>query len=215
MNIIMLGAPGAGKGTFSAFLEEKYALPHIATGDIFRENIKNNTELGQKAKGYMDQGLLVPDELVVSLVADRLSKDDCRKGFILDGFPRTLVQAEALKETLKEMGTAIDYAINIEAPDQFIVDRMAGRRVCKACGASYHLVNVPPKKEGICDVCGGELIQRDDDAPETVAKRLEVYHSETQPLIDYYDREGVLKGVDGTIGRDNVFKVLAGMLGDA
>ena len=208
MNIIMLGAPGAGKGTFSAFLEERYDIPHIATGDIFRENIKNNTELGQKAKSYMDQGLLVPDELVVSLVADRLSADDCKKGFILDGFPRTLVQAEALKET----GATIDYAINIEAPDQFIVDRMSGRRVCKGCGASYHLVNVPPKKEGICDVCGGELIQRDDDAPETVAKRLEVYHNETQPLIDYYEKEGVLKGVDGTIGRDNVFKVLSDML---
>ena len=208
MNIIMLGAPGAGKGTFSAFLEERYDIPHIATGDIFRENIKNNTELGQKAKSYMDQGLLVPDELVVSLVADRLSADDCKKGFILDGFPRTLVQAEALKET----GAKIDYAINIEAPDQFIVDRMSGRRVCKGCGASYHLVNVPPKKEGICDVCGGELIQRDDDAPETVAKRLEVYHNETQPLIDYYEKEGVLKGVDGTIGRDNVFKVLSDML---
>ena len=197
MNIIMLGAPGAGKGTFSAFLEERYSLPHIATGDIFRENIKNNTELGQKAKSYMDQGLLVPDELVVSLVADRLAKDDCKAGFILDGFPRTLVQAEALKETLADMGAQIDYALDFECPDDFIIERMAGRRVCKGCGASYHLVNVPPKQEGICDVCGGELYQREDDAPETVAKR----------------KEGVLKCVDGTIGRDNVFKVLAEMLG--
>ena len=209
----MLGAPGAGKGTFSAFLEERYSLPHIATGDIFRENIKNNTELGQKAKGYMDKGLLVPDELVVSLVADRLSKDDCKDGFILDGFPRTLVQAEALKATLADMGAQIDYALDFECPDDFIIERMAGRRVCKGCGASYHLVNVPPKQEGICDVCGGELYQREDDAPETVAKRLEVYHKETQPLIDYYESEGVLKCVDGTIGRDNVFKVLAEMLG--
>ena len=213
MNIIMLGAPGAGKGTFSAFLEERYSLPHIATGDIFRENIKNNTELGQKAKSYMDQGLLVPDELVVSLVADRLAKDDCKAGFILDGFPRTLVQAEALKETLADMGAQIDYALDFECPDDFIIERMAGRRVCKGCGASYHLVNVPPKQEGICDVCGGELYQREDDAPETVSKRLEVYHKETQPLIDYYEKEGVLKCVDGTIGRDNVFKVLAEMLG--
>ena len=213
MNIIMLGAPGAGKGTFSAFLEERYSLPHIATGDIFRENIKNNTELGQKAKSYMDQGLLVPDELVVSLVADRLAKDDCKAGFILDGFPRTLVQAEALKETLADMGAQIDYALDFECPDDFIIERMAGRRVCKGCGASYHLVNVPPKQEGICDVCGGELYQREDDAPETVAKRLEVYHKETQPLINYYEKEGVLKCVDGTIGRDNVFKVLAEMLG--
>ncbi len=213
MNIIMLGAPGAGKGTFSAFLEERYNLPHIATGDIFRENIKNNTELGQQAKGYMDKGLLVPDELVVSLVADRLSKDDCKEGFILDGFPRTLVQAEALKETLADMGAQIDYALDFECPDDFIIERMGGRRICKGCGASYHLVNVPPKKEGICDVCGGELYQRDDDAPETVAKRLEVYHNETQPLIDYYKKEGVLKVVDGTIGRDNVFAVLAEMLG--
>ena len=213
MNIIMLGAPGAGKGTFSAFLEERYSLPHIATGDIFRENIKNNTELGQKAKSYMDQGLLVPDELVVSLVADRLAKDDCKAGFILDGFPRTLVQAEALKETLADMGAQIDYALDFECPDDFIIERMAGRRVCKGCGASYHLVNVPPKQEGICDVCGGELYQREDDAPETVAKRLEVYHKETQPLIDYYEKEGVLKCVDGTIRRDNVFKVLAEILG--
>ncbi len=213
MNIIMLGAPGAGKGTFSAFLEERYNLPHIATGDIFRENIKNNTELGQQAKGYMDKGLLVPDELVVSLVADRLSKDDCKEGFILDGFPRTLVQAEALKETLADMGAQIDYALDFECPDDFIIERMGGRRICKGCGASYHLVNVPPKKDGICDVCGGELYQRDDDAPETVAKRLEVYHNETQPLIDYYKKEGVLKVVDGTIGRDNVFAVLAEMLG--
>ena len=215
MNIIMLGAPGAGKGTFSAFLKDRYQIPHIATGDIFRENIKNGTELGKKAKSYMDQGMLVPDELVVDLVADRLAADDCKKGFILDGFPRTLVQAEALKETLEKAGSGIDYAIDIQAPDQFIVDRMAGRRICKSCGASYHLVNVPPKKEGVCDACGGELYQREDDAPETVAKRLEVYHKETQPLIDYYEKEGVLKGVDGTIGRDNVFKVLAEMLDHA
>ena len=154
MNIIMLGAPGAGKGTFSAYLEEKFQIPHISTGDIFRENIKNNTELGAKAKTYMDKGELVPDELVVSLVVDRLAKDDCAKGFILDGFPRTLPQADALTKALAEAGSGIDYALNIDCPDDFIINRMAGRRVCPGCGASYHLVNVPPKTEGICDVCG-------------------------------------------------------------
>lgn len=213
MNIIMLGAPGAGKGTFSAYLEEKYQIPHISTGDIFRENIKNNTELGAKAKTYMDKGELVPDELVVSLVVDRLAADDCKKGFILDGFPRTMAQAEALTEALKDADSGIDCAINIEAPDDFIVERMAGRRVCPKCGASYHLVNVPPKAEGICDVCGAELIQRDDDAPETVANRLNVYHEQTQPLIDYYAEQQVLKAVDGTIGRDNVFAALDKLLG--
>ena len=213
MNIIMLGAPGAGKGTFSAYLEDKYQIPHISTGDIFRENIKNNTELGAKAKTYMDKGELVPDELVVSLVVDRLAADDCKKGFILDGFPRTMAQAEALTEALKAADSGIDCAINIEAPDDFIVERMAGRRVCPKCGASYHLVNVPPKAEGICDVCGAELIQRDDDAPETVANRLNVYHEQTQPLIDYYADQQVLKAVDGTIGRDNVFAALDELLG--
>ena len=213
MNIIMLGAPGAGKGTFSAYLEEKYQIPHISTGDIFRENIKNNTELGAKAKTYMDKGELVPDELVVSLVVDRLAADDCKKGFILDGFPRTMAQAEALTEALKDADSGIDCAINIEAPDDFIVERMAGRRVCPKCGASYHLVNVPPKAEGICDVCGAELIQRDDDAPETVANRLNVYHEQTQPLIDYYAEQQVLKAVDGTIGHDNVFAALDKLLG--
>ena len=213
MNIIMLGAPGAGKGTFSAYLEEKYQIPHISTGDIFRENIKNNTELGAKAKTYMDKGELVPDELVVSLVVDRLAADDCKKGFILDGFPRTMAQAEALTEALKDADSGIDCAINIEAPDDFIVERMAGRRVCPKCGASYHLVNVPPKAEGICDVCGAELIQRDDDAPETVANRLNVYHEQTQPLIDYYAEQQVLQAVDGTIGRDNVFAALDKLLG--
>lgn len=213
MNIIMLGAPGAGKGTFSAFLEERYSLPHIATGDIFRENIKNNTELGQKAKSYMDQGLLVPDELVVSLVADRLAKDDCKAGFILDGFPRTLVQAEALKETLADMGAQIDYALDFECPDDFIIERMAGRRVCKGCGASYHLVNVPPKQEGICDVCGAELIQRKDDNEETAANRIEVYNKETKPLIDYYEKAGCIAHIDGTTGLENVFNTITEILG--
>ena len=212
MNIIMLGAPGAGKGTFSAYLEEKYQIPHISTGDIFRENIKNNTELGAKAKTYMDKGELVPDELVVSLVVDRLAKDDCAKGFILDGFPRTLPQADALTKALEDAESGIDYALNIDRPDEFIINRMAGRRVCPGCGASYHLVNVPPKKEGVCDVCGAELIQREDDNPETIANRLRVYHEQTQPLIDYYADQKVLENVDGTIGRDNVFAVLDKLL---
>ena len=212
MNIIMLGAPGAGKGTFSAYLEEKYQIPHISTGDIFRENIKNNTELGAKAKTYMDKGELVPDELVVSLVVDRLAKDDCAKGFILDGFPRTLPQADALTKALEDAESGIDYALNIDCPDEFIINRMAGRRVCPGCGASYHLVNVPPKKEGVCDVCGAELIQREDDNPETIANRLRVYHEQTQPLIDYYADQKVLENVDGTIGRDNVFAVLDKLL---
>ena len=212
MRIIMLGAPGAGKGTFSAYLEEKYQIPHISTGDIFRENIKNNTELGAKAKTYMDKGELVPDELVVSLVVDRLAKDDCAKGFILDGFPRTLPQADALTKALEDAESGIDYALNIDCPDEFIINRMAGRRVCPGCGASYHLVNVPPKKEGVCDVCGAELIQREDDNPETIANRLRVYHEQTQPLIDYYADQKVLENVDGTIGRDNVFAVLDKLL---
>lgn len=212
MNFIMLGAPGAGKGTFSAYLEDKYQIPHISTGDIFRENIKNNTELGAKAKTYMDKGELVPDELVVSLVVDRLAKDDCAKGFILDGFPRTLPQADALTKALAAADSGIDYALNIDCPDDFIINRMAGRRVCPDCGASYHLVNVPPKQEGICDVCGAELIQREDDNPETIANRLNVYHEQTQPLIDYYAEQKVLENIDGTIGRDNVFAVLDKLL---
>ena len=209
----MLGAPGAGKGTQAKKLSEKYGIPHISTGDIFRANIKNNTELGQKAKGYMDAGQLVPDELVVDLVVDRIKEQDCFKGFILDGFPRTIPQAEALTEALAKKGEAIDFAIDVDVPDEKIVTRMAGRRACVKCGMTYHIVYAAPKKEGICDKCGAELILRDDDKPETVQKRLGVYHEQTQPLIDYYTKKGILKEVDGTMDMGDVFKAIVEILG--
>ena len=214
MKIIMLGAPGAGKGTQAKKLSEKYGIPHISTGDIFRANIKNNTELGKKAKGYMDAGQLVPDELVVDLVVDRIKEQDCFKGFILDGFPRTIPQAEALDKALKELGQKIDYAINVEVPDENIVNRMSGRRACVDCGATYHIAYAPTSKEGICDKCGGGLILRDDDKPETVLKRLGVYHEQTQPLIDYYTEAGILKEVDGTIDINDVFAEIVKILGE-
>lgn len=213
MKIIMLGAPGAGKGTQAKKIAEKYSIPHISTGDIFRANIKNGTELGKKAKTYMDQGLLVPDELVCDLVVDRVQQDDCKKGYILDGFPRTIPQAESLDAALSRLGEAVDYAINVEVPDENIVKRMGGRRACVGCGATYHLVYAAPKKEGICDNCGAELILRDDDKPETVQKRLGVYHEQTQPLIDYYTKKGILKEVDGTMDMRDVFKAIVEILG--
>ena len=213
MKIIMLGAPGAGKGTQAKKIAEKYQIPHISTGDIFRANIKNGTELGKKAKTYMDQGLLVPDELVCDLVVDRVQQDDCKKGYILDGFPRTIPQAESLDAALSRLGEAVDYAINVEVPDENIVKRMGGRRACVGCGATYHLVYAAPKKEGICDLCGAELILRDDDKPETVQKRLGVYHEQTQPLIDYYTKKGILKEVDGTMDMGDVFKAIVEILG--
>lgn len=206
MKIIMLGAPGAGKGTQAKMLAEKYGIPHISTGDIFRANIKNGTELGRRAKEYMDQGALVPDELTVSLVIDRVQKEDCANGYILDGFPRTIPQAEALTKALADMGTGIDAAVDVEVPDEAIVSRMSGRRACVNCGATYHILFNPPKTEGICDICGAKLILRDDDRPETVAKRLEVYHEQTQPLIDYYKKADVLKSVDGTRVMQDVFE---------
>ena len=198
MKIIMLGAPGAGKGTQAKMLADKYMIPHISTGDIFRANIKNGTELGQKAKTYMDQGLLVPDELVCDLVVDRVQQEDCKEGYILDGFPRTIPQAEALDAALANIGSKIDYAVNVEVPDENIVNRMSGRRTCKGCGASYHIQNKPSKVEGVCDSCGGELTIRKDDAPETVLDRLNVYHEQTEPLKDYYEKCGKLRIVEGT-----------------
>lgn len=211
MKIIMLGAPGAGKGTQAKMLSEKYGIPHISTGDIFRANIKNGTELGKKAKSYMDQGLLVPDELVVDLVVDRVQKEDCTDGYILDGFPRTIPQAEALDAALGE--DKIDYALDIEVPDENIVTRMSGRRACVGCGATYHVVFNPTKEEGVCDACGAELILRDDDKPETVQKRLNVYHEQTQPLIDYYKAAGSLVEMDGTVDIQVVFENIVKILG--
>ncbi|MBR0397681.1 MAG: adenylate kinase [Eubacterium sp.] len=205
MRIIMLGAPGAGKGTQAKMIASEYQIPHISTGDIFRSNIKNGTELGKKAKEYMDQGLLVPDSLTCDLVVDRIAQDDAKNGYVLDGFPRTIPQAEALTEALKARGEAIDYAIDIEVPDENIVTRMSGRRACLGCGATYHIKYNPPKAENVCDACGKELVLRDDDKPETVQKRLDVYHEQTQPLISYYTEAGVLKELDGTQDIDVIF----------
>ncbi|WP_455055758.1 adenylate kinase [Merdimonas faecis] len=214
MKVVMLGAPGAGKGTQAKKIAAKYNIPHISTGDIFRANIKNGTELGKKAKTYMDQGLLVPDELVVDLVVDRVNQEDCADGYVLDGFPRTIPQAEALTKALASQGQKLDYAIDVDVPDENIVRRMSGRRACVGCGATYHLEYAPTKKEGICDVCGGELILRDDDKPETVERRLGVYHEQTQPLIDYYTNAGILKRVDGTVDIEEVFQAVVQILGE-
>ena len=213
MKIIMLGAPGAGKGTQAKMIADKYGVPHISTGDIFRANIKNCTELGMEAKKYMDQGLLVPDELTVRILLDRVAQDDCKNGYVLDGFPRTIPQAEVLDSELTKLGDHIDYAINVDVPDENIVKRMSGRRACLTCGATYHIEHVPPKKEGICDVCGSELVLRDDDKPETVKNRLNVYHEQTQPLIDFYTEKGVLKTVDGTVPMEEVFAAITAILG--
>lgn len=213
MKIIMLGAPGAGKGTQAKMIADKYGVPHISTGDIFRANIKNGTELGMEAKKYMDQGLLVPDELTVRILLDRVAQDDCKNGYVLDGFPRTIPQAEVLDSELTKLGDHIDYAINVDVPDENIVKRMSGRRACLTCGATYHIEHVPPKKEGTCDVCGSELVLRDDDKPETVKNRLNVYHEQTQPLIDFYTEKGVLKTVDGTVPMEEVFAAITAILG--
>ena len=214
MRIIMLGAPGAGKGTQAKKIAEKYGIPHISTGDIFRANIKNGTELGKKAKTYMDQGLLVPDELTCDLVVDRIQQPDAKNGYVLDGFPRTIPQAECLTDALSKLGSKIDYAIDVDVPDENIVRRMGGRRACVGCGATYHMEYAPTKVEGICDTCGKELILRDDDKPETVLKRLGVYHEQTQPLIDYYTNAGVLRTVDGTVDINDVFQAIVDILGE-
>ncbi len=214
MKIIMLGAPGAGKGTQAKMIADKYSVPHISTGDIFRANIKNGTELGKKAKTYMDAGQLVPDELVVDLVIDRFKEDDCKNGYVLDGFPRTIPQAEALDNALKAIGEKVDYAIDVDVPDENIVKRMSGRRACVGCGATYHIVTIPTKVEGKCDKCGEDLIIREDDKPETVLSRLDVYHKQTQPLIDYYNEQGILRSVDGTVDMKDVFNAIVDILGE-
>lgn len=212
MKIIMLGAPGAGKGTQAKMIAEKFGIPHISTGDIFRANIKNGTELGKKAKAYMDDGTLVPDELTCDLVVDRIAQDDCARGYILDGFPRTIPQAKALDAALEKMQTCIDYAIDIEVPDARIVERMSGRRACISCGATYHIRFNAPRKEGICDICGSELVLREDDHENTVQTRLDVYHEQTQPLIDFYREKGILHSFDGTRDMMTVFEDICGLL---
>ncbi|HSH36359.1 adenylate kinase [Schnuerera sp.] len=206
MRLILLGPPGAGKGTQASAIVKKYDIPHISTGDIFRTNIKMGTELGRKAKGYMDKGLLVPDELVISIVKDRLTEEDCKNGFLLDGFPRTLSQGEALDKELIEMELKLDKVINIEVGKEVLIERAIGRRVCKDCGSTYHIKFSPPKREKICDNCGGELFQRDDDKVETIKKRIEVYLKQTEPLIDYYTEKGLILNVDGNKPIDLLFE---------
>ena len=213
MKVVMLGAPGAGKGTQANRLAVKYKVPHISTGDIFRANIKNQTELGKKVKGYLDRGELVPDELTCDLLVDRISQADCVNGYVLDGFPRTIPQAEILDTALAKGGSKLDYAIDVDVPDSNIVRRMGGRRACLSCGRTYHTLYIKPAKEDICDDCGAELVLRDDDAPDTVKKRLDVYHEQTQPLIDYYEGSGILKTVDGTKDMDEVFASIVSILG--
>lgn len=213
LRTILLGPPGAGKGTQAVKIVEKYSIPHISTGDIFRENIKNETELGNRAKAYMDRGELVPDELVVEIATDRLTKDDCKNGFLLDGFPRTIFQAEKLDEFLTKRGEKIDKVINIDVEKDALVKRITGRRVCKSCGASYHVVNIPPKKDGVCDLCSGELIQRADDTEETVLNRIDVYNKQTKPLVDYYDKAGVIINIDGNKDLDDVLADIVKGLG--
>ena len=212
MKIVMLGAPGAGKGTQAKRIAAEYGIPHISTGDIFRANIKAGTELGKKAKAFMEQGALVPDEVTIGMLMDRIHEADCEKGYVLDGFPRTIPQAESLTKALAAEGNKIDAAVDIDVPDENIVNRMGGRRACLSCGATYHIVFNAPKKEGVCDTCGSALVLRDDDKPETVQKRLAVYHEQTQPLIDYYRAEGVLKSVDGTQAMDKVFEDIKAVL---
>ena len=214
MKIVMLGAPGAGKGTQAIKIADKYDIPHISTGDIFRANIKGGTELGQKAKSYIDKGELVPDEVTIGMLLDRIAQDDCKNGYVLDGFPRTIPQAESLTEALKSQGDQIDFALNIDVPDEAIIERMSGRRACPKCGATYHIVYAAPKTENICDKCGTELIIRSDDKPETVKDRLNVYHQQTEPLIAYYKIAGVLREVDGTQDLPKVFEDVVAILSE-
>lgn len=213
MNLILLGPPGGGKGTQAKPLMERYKIPQISTGDILRDNLKRGTELGKQAKAYMDKGQLVPDEVVIGIIRDRLKEPDCKPGFMLDGFPRTVPQAEALDKVLSDMGLKIDHVISIEVPDSELIKRLTGRRTCRSCGEGYHVMFKPPKKEGVCDKCGGELYQRDDDNETTVRNRLEVYKKSTQPLIDYYQKKGLLRGIDGLGSIQDIFGRITKVLG--
>lgn len=213
MNLILLGPPGAGKGTQASKIIEKFNIPHISTGDIFRKNIAENTRLGKKAKEYMDKGELVPDSLVIEIATDRLTEDDCKNGFLLDGFPRTVEQAVALDAFLGSRGHKINYVLDIDVPKEELVTRLIGRRVCKNCGASYHITNMPPRVEGVCDKCNGELIQRADDTAETVENRIEVYNKQTKPLLDYYDKLGNIAHLDGLKGLTALFEEIVSILG--
>ena len=214
LRTILLGPPGAGKGTQAVRIVEKYGIPHISTGDIFRDNIKRQTELGKKAQEYMNKGELVPDDLVIEIATDRLLRDDCKKGFLLDGFPRTVYQAEKLDEFMQAHGGKIDHVINLEVDDDLLIFRLTGRRVCKQCGASFHVVNIPPKVEGICDKCGGELVQRADDTEETVKNRIAVYKEQTMPLIDYYTKADNISTLDGAAPLDECFAEIVKVLGE-
>jgi adenylate kinase len=214
MNLILLGPPGAGKGTQAVRMSEIYKIPAISTGDIFRDNLKKGTELGLKAKEYMDKGELVPDQLVIDIVKDALCGPGNENGFILDGFPRTVAQADALKKILQDMGRPVDHVLNIQVPDKLVVERLTARRTCRSCGTNYHLLFNPPEREGICDQCGGELYRRDDDGEETVMARLDEYRGKTQPLIDYYREEGLLRDVDGSAGMQEVLESIRAVLDD-
>lgn len=214
MNLILLGPPGAGKGTQATRIIQKYDIPHISTGDIFRKNIKEGTALGKKAQEYMNKGELVPDDLVIEIATTRLLEDDCKEGFLLDGFPRTVYQAEKLDEFLTQHGRKIDKVLDIAVEKEELKVRLIGRRVCRNCGATFHVVNMPPAKEGVCDVCGGELYQRSDDTEATVENRIEVYNSQTMPLVDYYAGKGNIAHIDGAAGLDNVFTAIVNVLGE-
>lgn len=213
MNIMLFGAPGAGKGTQAKYIIEKYGIPQISTGDILRAAVKEGTPMGLEAKACMEAGKLVSDEIIIGIIKDRLAKEDCKKGFILDGFPRTIAQAEALEVLMKEMGIKLDKVISLNVPDELIVGRVVGRRVCKECGGSFHVEFNPSKTEGVCDFCGGELIQRKDDSAETVGKRLQEYHSQTAPLFDFYMERGILADIDGTKEIDEITKEIFNILG--